>query len=308
MTRAVADKSVDVVILTYKPDRRLGDILEGLESQSIPPGKILLMNTGREYLDRLIKEDDRIMSCDNVEIHHLDKADFDHGGTRKKAAEYTDAAFLIYMTQDALPAGSDLIEELLRPFDEDEDIAVSYARQLPVRGASPIEIYNREFNYPDGDVKKTKADEGRLGIKTYFCSDVCACYDMKIYAKLGGHIEKTVFNEDMIYAHKAVSAGYGIYYASKAKVYHSHNYSPVQQYRRNIDLGQSQAEHPEVFGAVSSEGEGKKLVKGCISYLLKNGYWYLIPEFVAQCAGRYLGYRKGKRAGATGAESVDGVR
>ena len=98
----------------------------------------------------------------------------------------------------------------------------------------------------------------------------------------------------MIFAHKAVQEGYSIYYASSAKVVHSHDYTVMEQYRRNISLGRSQAEHPEVFGAVSSEGEGKKLVKGCISYLLRNGYWYLIPGFIAQCAGRYLGYRKGK--------------
>ena len=99
----------------------------------------------------------------------------------------------------------------------------------------------------------------------------------------------------MIYAHKAVEAGYSIYYAASARVVHSHDYTVMEQYRRNIDLGRSQAEHPEVFGGVSSEGEGKKLVKGCISYLLKGGHWYLIPRFIALCAGRYLGYRKGKR-------------
>ena len=295
MDGAISSKSVDVVILTYKPDKALCDIIEKLGKQTVPPQKIIIMNTEERYLDELKKKDGRFELFTNTEVHHLAKEDFDHGGTRKKAAGYSDAAFLIYMTQDADPEDGYLIEELLKPFKDDKSIAVTYARQLPRKGASPIEVYNRLFNYPDTDRKKTEADEKELGIKTYFCSDVCACYRKDIFEELGGHIEHTVFNEDMIYAHTAVKRGYSIYYAAGAKVRHSHNYTPKEQYRRNIDLGRSQAEHPEVFGAVSSEGEGKKLVLGCISYLLKNGYWYLLPEFVAQCAGRYLGYRKGKR-------------
>ena len=287
-------KQADVIILTYKPDKGLCDIIDRLERQTVRPGKIILMNTEKVYLDELALKDKRFDSYDNIEVHNIPKDDFDHGGTRKAAAGYSDAAFLIYMTMDALPADRRLIEKLLEPFGNDESIAVTYARQLPVKGASPIEKYNRSFNYPDTDIKKTGADVKRLGIKTYFCSDVCACYRKDIYEKLGGHIDHTVFNEDMIYAHGAIEAGYAVYYASSARVYHSHDYTPLEQYRRNIDLGRSQAEHPEVFGAVSSVGEGKKLVKGCISYLFKNGYWYLIPEFIAQCAGRYLGYRKGK--------------
>ncbi len=287
----------DVVILTYKPDRGLIDILFRLEEQTVTPGKIILINTERAYMDELMSRDKRLEAFDNIEIHHISKEEFDHGGTRKKAALYSDAAFLIYMTQDAYPADSMLVESLLKPFEDDDSIAVSYARQLPREGASPIEAYNRIFNYPDGDIKKTKADVKRLGIKTYFCSDVCACYRRNIYDKLGGHIEHTVFNEDMIYAHGAVENGYSIYYASSAMVVHSHDYTVAEQYRRNVDLGRSQAEHPEIFDQVPSEGEGKKLVKGCVSYLIKNGYWYLIPRFIMLCAGRYLGYRKGKKAG-----------
>ena len=287
--------SADIIILTYKPDTGLMDIIERLESQTVPPGKIILMNTGRRYLTELMLRDKRLEAFDNIEIHHIPEEEFDHGGTRKKAACYSDAAFLIYMTMDAYPADEYLVEKLLAPFASDESVAVSYARQLPREGASPIETYNRLFNYPDEDMKKTKADEERLGIKTYFCSDVCACYRRDIYDSLGGHIDHTVFNEDMIYAHKAVKSGYSIYYASSARVVHSHDYSAAEQYRRNIDLGRSQAEHPEVFASVPSEGEGKKLVKGCVSYLVKNGYWYLLPRFFLQCAGRYLGYRKGKR-------------
>ena len=50
-------------------------------------------------------------------------------------------------------------------------------------------------------------------------------------------MEKTIFNEDMIYAADLIHAGYGIAYAADAKVVHSHNYSCSQQFHRNFDLG-----------------------------------------------------------------------
>ena len=55
----------------------------------------------------------------------------------------------------------------------------------------------------------------------------------------------------------------------KPGVIHSHNYNCMQQFHRNFDPGVSQAEHPEVFEGVPSEGEGIRLVKKSMAYLLK---------------------------------------
>ena len=96
---------------------------------------------------------------------------------------------------------------------------------------------------------KGKEDEDELGIKTYFCSNVCAAYRRDIYLKLGGFTKKTIFNEDMIFAGHAVEAGYQIAYAADAQVIHSHNYTAMQQLHRNFDLGVSQADHPRCLGA-----------------------------------------------------------
>ena len=94
----------------------------------------------------------------------------------------------------------------------------------------------------------------------------------------------------MIYAGGLIQAGYGIAYAAEAKVIHSHNYNCMQQFHRNFDLGVSQAEHPEIFEGVPSEGEGMRLVKKTLSHLVRSGKIWLIPGFVMQCAGKYAGY------------------
>ncbi len=287
------EKRVDIVIPTYKPDSLFLDILEKLEIQTVRPGKIIVINTEKRYLDALWADRRKPEEYDNIEVHHISKEEFDHGKTRNEAASYSDAPYLVFMTMDALPSDNRLIEELLKPM-EDEKAAVSYARQLPKEGCSEIERCNRAFNYPDKDEVKGKEDIERLGVKTFFCSNVCACYKRDIFDRLGGFVNETLFNEDMIYASKAVRAGYRIYYTSAAKVYHSHDLSASMQYHRNFDLGVSQAEHPEVFEGISSESEGMKLVKTSISHLVKAGKFYMIPEFIIKCAARYLGYKKGR--------------
>lgn len=283
------NKTVDVIIPSYHPGKEFAALIKRLEKQSVPIHRIIVMNTEESMWN---KEWEKL--SDVMEIHHLAKSEFDHGGTRARAAELSDADVMIFMTQDAMPADRELLAELLKALEQDENIAAAYARQLPNAECSFVERYTRAFNYPDRSVVKTKEDMVQYGIKTFFCSNVCAAYKKDIYQKQGGFVRRTIFNEDMIYAGGLIQAGYGIAYAAEAKVIHSHNYNCMQQFHRNFDLGVSQAEHPEIFEGVPSEGEGMRLVKKTLSHLVRSEKIWLIPGFVMQCAGKYAGYLAGK--------------
>lgn len=281
-------KTVDVIIPAYRPGKEFGELLHRLEKQEYRPDRILVMNTGRENWN---KEWER---CPILEVHHLEKKNFDHGGTRKYAASLSKADILVFMTQDALPADTKLIGNLVKPL-ENKRIGAAYARQLPKENCRFLERYTRSFNYPEESHIRTAADIPACGIKTYFCSNVCAAYDRRIFEKLGGFVERAIFNEDMIYAGNMVQQGYAVAYAADARVYHSHNYSGIQQFHRNFDLGVSQAEHPEIFENVPSEGEGIRLVKKSLVYLITTGHIWLIPQLVIQSGAKYAGYFLGKR-------------
>ncbi len=286
-------EKIDIIIPVYKPDNKFLTLIERLERQSIAVGQIIVMNTEQKYFDRLLYGTSFQKDHRNLIVKHLSKREFDHGKTRNIAVRYSDADYFIMMTQDAVPADGHLIEELLRQIRQDK-VAVAYARQLAGENSSETEKYARNFNYPEQEAVKTGADLGRLGIKTFFCSNVCAVYDRKIFDELGGFVKHTIFNEDMIYAAKAVEAGYGIAYAAQAKVFHSHDYTNMEQFHRNFDLGVSQAEHPEVFAAYSSESEGVKFVWQLIRHLWEKGYFRQIPHAVIQSGFKYIGYLFGK--------------
>ena len=282
------DKTIDVIIPVYRPGKELRELLIRLTKQTVKPSKILLMNTEKEFFDENLIE-----GIEDITVVHIRKKDFDHGCTRHIAADMADGDFLLFMTQDAMPQDAFLVENLVKPF-ADGQVCASYARQLPAKDCNTIERYTRKFNYGQESRIKTSEDLPELGIKTYFCSNVCAMYRRSVYEELGGFERRTIFNEDMIFAGKLVQSGRAIAYCADAKVIHSHNYTCIQQFRRNFDLGVSQAEHPEIFSGVPSEGEGIRMVKKTAAYLLEQKKIYLIPKLVLLSGCKFVGYRLGK--------------
>ena len=286
-------EKADIIIPVYKPDGKFLTLIEKLGKQSVLPNRIIIMNTEQKYYDRLIYGTSFQKEHRDMVVKHLSRREFDHGRTRNRGVQYSDTDFFIMMTQDAVPADEYLVERLLEQLGN-ENVAVAYARQLADGDSSEIEKYTRNFNYPEQSKIKTKADLETLGIKTFFCSNVCAAYNRKIFDELGGFVKQKIFNEDMIYAARAVEAGYGIAYTAEARVIHSHDYSNRKQFQRNFDLGVSQAQHPEVFAAYPSESEGIRLVRQLIRHLRESGHRSQIPHVMMQSGARYIGYQLGR--------------
>lgn len=280
---------VDVLIPVYRPDGKLTELLKRLKMQNYPIHRVILMNTEEKHFPAELTG-----IWDRVEVYHLAKEEFDHGGTRDRGVRMSTADLVVCMTQDAMPADETLIEELVKPFD-DPEVWAAYARQLPNEDCREVEKYTRSFNYPEQSMVKTKEDLNRLGIKTFFCSNVCAAWRREKYLELGGFVKHTIFNEDMILAGTMIKQGGKIAYCAKAKVIHSHNYSAFQQFHRNFDLAVSQTMYPEVFGGIRSESEGIKLVKKSLSYCIKIGKPWLMIQVVTQSVGKLLGYKMGQR-------------
>ncbi|MCD7955388.1 MAG: glycosyltransferase family 2 protein [Lachnospiraceae bacterium] len=310
------EQTIDVIIPVYKPDQRLRDLILKLCAQRIRPRYILLINTEKELFDAHLldglptaesfgmlsekssgKPSEKSFETSSgkpvILVEHIRKLEFDHGGTRHMAAGMLDGELILFMTQDAVPEDTDLTEALLASF-EDPEVCAAYARQLPGKDATLAEQYTRNFNYPSQSRVKSEKDLETLGIKTFFCSNVCAMYRRSAYEENGGFERHTIFNEDMIFAAKLIHAGKKVAYCADARVVHSHNYSGVCQFHRNFDLGVSQAEHPEVFSGIRSEGEGIRLIKKTASHLARKGKPWLICPLIWQSGCKYVGYLLGK--------------
>lgn len=281
--------SVEIIIPTYKPTKQLIKLLDKLAGQTWPIQKIRIINTEEKYF---MKDD--LSEYSNLSITHIEQKDFDHGGTRDQAARLSNADILMFFTQDAMPANEETVENLIGYF-EDSTIGAVYARQLPKADCKEIEKYTRAFNYPPCSMIKSLKDIDELGIKTFFCSNVCAAYRKEAYDSLGGFTKHTIFNEDMIMAGKMIKAGLKIAYAAEAEVIHSHNYSNWQQFTRNFDIAVSQVTHPEIFDGLKSEGEGVRLVLQTIKHCIRIKKPWLIAELIVKSGFKFLGYKMGQR-------------
>ena len=286
-------QEVDVIIPVYKPGAEFVEVIDKLEHQTVPVRRVLLFNTEQKHWGAFEYETPRRKRYENLKVWHISRREFDHGNTRREAVKKSETAVFVMMTQDALPADEFLLEKLIAPLSQ-EKVAVSYARQIPREDAGPVERFTRQFNYPEGSRIKSARDLPELGVKTYFCSNVCAAYRRDIYEAQGGFVRRAIFNEDMIYAAGCVKAGYRIAYAADARVIHSHRYTDKEQFRRNFDIGVSQAEHPEVFAGVPSESEGIKLVRQTAEYLKAQGEDKLIFPMYITSMYKFLGYQLGR--------------
>lgn len=293
-------RTIDIIIPIYHPAEDFSLLLKSLLHQSVMPQHIFLLqtiNTGEVPFDAqtLLESAGEKMDAGNplLSVHPIQKEEFDHGATRAYGVGLSEADFFLMMTQDAMPADDTLLEQLLKGFEK-EHVGIAYARQLPRKDSDILEIMAREHNYPAESMRKTRADEERLGIQAYFCSDVCAMYDRTIYEDLGGFSYPLIFNEDMIMAYRVIQAGYAVYYAAQAQVIHSHSYNCKQQFTRSFDLGVSQRQYSEIFDSISSEKEGAGFARKTIFTLIKKLHFWKAFYFCLQCGFRLIGYRLGR--------------
>lgn len=282
---------IDVIIPVYKPTEKLNRLLQSLVKQTCKVSGILLMHT----------EDGNDLSgalelCQDIPVKEIKikEKEFDHGATRDLGVQKSNAEVIVFINQDAVPKDDAMLENLVEALFQEDSIAAAYARQSAEESANEIEKFTRMFNYPKKSMVKSEADTSKHGIKTYFCSNVCAAYKREIYQQLEGFEKKIIFNEDMVFAANAMKQGYKIAYAADAVVLHAHDLTSLQLFQRNFDLGVSQACYPEIFGAVRSESEGIRLVKETTKHFMKSGKPVRIIEAVWKNGWKYIGYQFGK--------------
>jgi len=287
--------TVDIVIPTYKPTAKFLALMDALLCQTLTAEKIIIINTEKSYFETLMPEETFLEKYPSSIIFHLKAAEFDHGGSRNLGVSHTTGDYFCMMTQDAVPADEHLLKRLLDGLMQSENAAVCYARQMANADSDALERFMRVYNYGEEMQEKSRTDLERLGLKTFFCSNVCALYDKAIFNELGGFINKAIFNEDMIYAAKAIGAGHVIRYEPSAVVYHAHDYGLGQQMKRNFDLGVSHAEYATYFSGLGAEAEGLKMIKAAVVYLIKQKKPGLIFKLFAQSIAKYRGFRLGRK-------------
>ena len=278
---------IQIIIPVYKPDSKLLVLLRQIKKQTIKNIPLLIIDSGSNDEYKTEIED---MNC---LVKKIDAKTFNHGGTRQMGADmFPDKDIYIYLTQDAILADEYAINNIVKVFDND-NIGCAYGRQLPHKGATIFAIHARLFNYKNKSYIYTIKDKEKYGMKTAFNSNSFAAYRRKALKDVGGFPTDTILSEDMYVTAKMLLKNWSVAYCADAKVYHSHNYTIWQEFKRYFDIGVFHAREAwirEIFG--KAEGEGKNFVVSEVKMLMKNNPLLLI-EMVFRDGMKFLGYRLG---------------
>jgi rhamnosyltransferase len=280
--------TITVVIPTHNAGHRFAELLDKLKEQTLKPAQLIVIDSAS------VDETRRTAANYNCKVITINRTGFDHGTTRNLAVSQTDSEFVVFLTQDAIPADECMIAELIKPLQANPNIALCYGRQLPRPDAGSLERFAREFNYPVNSILKTKNDIETLGLKTFFCSNSCSAIRRSIFTELGGFKNNVVVNEDMLFAAKAVLQNFSVYYSATAKVYHSHSYSLHQTFKRYFDIGRFFADNKWILKYASLKSYSSDMLRaGVKTFWGKRTLYYiaaLLIEFTVKALACKFGW------------------
>ena len=279
---------VSVVIPTRNAERWIRDQLDRLLAQTVRP-EILVMDSGStDTTARIAAEFGR-----QVRLLRIPPESFDHGATRDAGLRQSSGDYVLFLSQDALPANETYVETLLLPFSE-ERVAAVCGRQVARPDAPEYEKLTRRFNYPEAGRVWQEADISRYGIKAYFFSDACSAFRRSAYESVGGFDRPILTNEDMMMAAKLLHAGWSLAYQPGAVVRHSHADTLAREYRRSVRIGEVMEQYRDRLRGADPGGEGLRMVGFVSRELFTQGKGGQLPVFLVRAAVRFTGYHAGR--------------
>jgi rhamnosyltransferase len=232
---------VSIVLVTYNGEATLAEVLTSIFNQKTRfTYEVIAVDSSSS--DRSLD----ILQEHPVRVIQIPNREFGHGRTRNLGARYANGKYVVFLTQDAAPANEYWLENLVRPFFENQNVAGVYSRQLPRAncypwesrdihiGAQPISALKRvDFRDP---LQKEAYDAHQFVFIAF--SNVSSCIPKAILDRLP-FAENIIMMEDQEWCKRAIESGYSVVYEASSTVRHSHNHSLRMVFRRHFDYGRS---------------------------------------------------------------------
>jgi len=262
---------VSVIIPTLNAGKPLRQLLEKiLDQQFAGEMEIVVVDSG--------SQDETVPTAKEFEqVRLLTIDDFSHGRSRNLGGNAAKGKFLVFMTQDAIPADERWLENLLKPLS-DPKVAAVFSRQIPRPNANPMERYFLSQNFPQLRIARRLDGNQKPNVFDVFFSNVSAATRRDIWKKYPFD-EQIIMSEDQKFARDVLCAGYMTVYEPSSIVYHSHNYDLKTVFQRYFD---SLYSLEEIFsGSVDDVvSRASRYFSGELGYLCRNYPWRLPYYFV----------------------------
>jgi glycosyltransferase involved in cell wall biosynthesis len=222
-------------------ERYLDEVLGAVRAQEVDREvELLIVDSGST--DRTVE----IAESHGAKVHQIPPHEFSHGGTRNLIMELARGDHVAFLTDDATPAHEGWLQALLDSFEAGDDVALAWGPQRPRPGAplpirSELERWFANWETPDGRVNVQRLDRSEEGMAAYrremwrwqFFSDVNSCVARWAWERIP--FRPVPISEDQLIARDMLEAGYAKVYNPGAAVLHSHDYPPLEFFRRYFE-------------------------------------------------------------------------
>jgi len=217
---------ISIIIPTYNAESSLSKVLEGIFTQvDVGPFEVIVIDSSSSDRTR------EIAASFPLQWEAIAKKDFSHPGTRNRGVRRASGAYVVFLTQDAVPANPWWLNRLIAPLKSDGSIAGSYGRQVPRPEATDwLEIRELAASFPaESSVRRlTLPGEMQKYLRypwpyTHF-SDSSAAYRRELLLEHPFN-EALPLGEDQEWAKRMLEAGHAIAYAADSEVVHSHDFT-----------------------------------------------------------------------------------
>lgn len=178
-----------------------------------------------------------VRSFPAIQLIQIKPHEFGHGRTRNLGAKTARGEYLVYLNSDAWPVDNSWLNNLVKNFKSDLEIAGVYSRHIPrpdchlfiegeIKKTFPEEKYIKDKNDmadASSDKKDIFGSKYKLRKLVRF-STVSAAIRKNIWQRIS--FDNNIISlEDQDWASRVLLAGYKIVYEPTSMVIHSHNYS-----------------------------------------------------------------------------------
>jgi rhamnosyltransferase len=169
----------------------------------------------------------------------IPRGEFNHGVSRNEALERANGELAVLIVQDAVPADTEWLAELVRPLQLHPSVAGTFARQQPWPDASRITAHYAAGWAAAAQQPRTVGPLTRERLAAMnpvdrhrICAfdNVCASIRMAVWRR--HPFRRTAIAEDLEWALEVLLAGHQLSYAPAARVWHSHDRTVVYELQR----------------------------------------------------------------------------
>lgn len=219
---------------TWNGEADLLRLLPALAQQRVEGGlEIVAIDSSSE--DRSVE----LLESAGARVECIPKADFGHGATRNRGASRARGEYLVFLSQDATPAGPGTLEQLVAPF-ADPRVSGTYARVLPHPGDDPLTrrtVLEAPEASAEGFTRDPASLEGGFAALDAASQDawsrfnnVASAVRADVFA--GAPFPEVDFGEDHAWGRAILEGGGCLVFAADAVVHHAHRYSAREAFRR----------------------------------------------------------------------------